>query len=127
MNRLFFATNAFMVSAVLALSPMANPKSSKNNPDTGKFNSHFVVSAAPGSQRIILGCKNPGSRQGVSKTPHISNTSGKSIRIGATLYWAATDGDKGNVILLNDLAPSASVQAAGSAGQGYNCQAWTFQ
>ena len=76
------------------------------------------------SAAIILQCRNYGGQQDVSKNPDIINSSKKTIPSGAKLYWSATDGDSGSVVLDHALAPGAKVGVNGKPGQSYSCKAW---
>jgi hypothetical protein len=73
---------------------------------------------------IILQCRNYGGQQDVSKNPDIINTSNKTIASGKRLYWSATDGDSGSVVLTKAFAPGDKVGVNGKAGQSYSCKAW---
>jgi len=70
---------------------------------------------------IAIACSNPGSHQDVAKTPILKNITSAAIPKGRTLYWKASDGDVGSVKLVADLAPGATIQGLGKAGNGYNC------
>jgi hypothetical protein len=84
------------------------------------------ISASPRrSAAIVLQCRNYGGQQDVSKNPDIINTSHKTIPSGKKLYWSATDGDSGSVVLDHALAPGAKVGVNGKPGQSYTCKAWT--
>ncbi|MFN0111062.1 MAG: hypothetical protein ACKVZH_19550 [Blastocatellia bacterium] len=121
MKKLFIAINTIVIAAALSLSLFAqaqNDRPQVAKPDASKMRV---------AQKVSLGCKNPGSHQDVAKTPSVSNTTGKVLKKGTKLNWSASDGDKGVITLANDLAAGGSVQAMGSAGNGYTCQAWTMQ
>lgn len=123
MKKLFVAINAIVITTALSFSLLAQNNVQNNDRQIAKPDANKIKVG----QKVSLGCKNPGSHQDVAKTPSITNTTGKILKKGAKLSWSATDGDKGVVTLQNDLAPNASVQAMGSAGNGYSCQAWTLQ
>src|SRR5882724_1538369 len=69
--------------------------------------------------KLSLQCRNYGGQQDVSKNPDIVNSSKQSIPSGKTLYWQATDGDKGSVVLDHTLAPGGKVGVNGKPGQSY--------
>ena len=73
---------------------------------------------------IILQCRNYGGQQDVSKNPDIINSTNKTIASGKRVYWSATDGDSGSVVLSQALAPGAKVGVNGKPGQSYSCKAW---
>ena len=73
---------------------------------------------------VALQCRNYGGQQDVSKNPDIINSTKQTIPSGRTLYWKATDGDKGSVVLNQSLAPGGKVGVNGKPGQSYTCTAW---
>ena len=75
-------------------------------------------------KRVYLQCRNYGGQQDVSKNPDIINNTGKTVPTGTKLYWTASDGDKGTLMLQAPLAPNAKVGVIGTAGQSYTCRAW---
>jgi hypothetical protein len=77
-------------------------------------------------QKVMLGCKNPGSHQDVAKTPSVINTNSTTLAKGKWIYWSATDGDQGSLKLEADLLPNKSVKVLGSPGNGYSCSAWYY-
>lgn len=81
-------------------------------------------SAAKRGAAVILQCRNYGGQQDVSKNPDIINTTKKTIPSGTRLYWSATDGDSGSVLLDHGLTPGAKVGVNGKPGQSYTCKAW---
>lgn len=84
-----------------------------------------VISKTPKQPlTIALQCKNNGGQQDVAKNPDIINSTTKTIPSGKTLYWKASDGDKGSVVLDHALAPGGKVRVMGTPGQTYNCSAW---
>jgi hypothetical protein len=78
----------------------------------------------PAPKRVNLQCKNGGSQQDVAKDPDIINNTGKAIPVGTKLYWTASDGDKGTLVLETALAPNGKVRISGTPGQVYTCKAW---
>lgn len=126
MKKLILGIHILVMTIAMTFSPKAGPSGGRRNPLAGGVAPRLAANAAPGTVKIPLGCKNPGWRQGNSKTPLISNTTGRPIPMGATLYWAASDGDKGTLRLQNELAPNSSLRAVVAAGKGYSCQAWLF-
>lgn len=72
--------------------------------------------------KVPLTCENPGTHQDVSKTPIITNTTGKYIGADVKVYWKATDGDKGYV--QGPFAINEKKLASGRAGNGYQCEAY---
>jgi hypothetical protein len=76
------------------------------------------------SAAVILQCRNYGGQQDVSKNPDIINSSKKTIASGKKLYWSASDGDSGSVVLDHALAPGGKVGVNGKPGQSYSCKAW---
>ena len=82
------------------------------------------ISAKRRPVKLSLQCRNYGGQQDVSKNPDIINNSHQTILAGKTLYWQATDGDSGSVVLDHELAPGGKVKVNGKAGQSYSCTAW---
>jgi len=87
-----------------------------------KANGNSTTQRRPVS--IALQCRNYGGQQDVSKNPDIINSTKQTIPSGKTLYWKASDGDKGSVVLDNSLAPGGKVGVNGKPGQSYSCTAW---
>lgn len=115
---LLIAFKTLFITATLCFSPLANAHANAA--------SQFKLKAG-GPGKISLGCKNPGTQQDVAKTPVIINTTDQMIGAGVTLYWSATDGDKGALTLQSSLTPKASAKAAGAAGNSYSCTAWMYR
>ena len=78
----------------------------------------------PAPKRVYLQCRNYGGQQDVSKNPDIINNTTKTVPAGTKLYWTASDGDKGTLVLDSALAPNGKVGVLGQAGQSYTCRAW---
>ena len=78
-------------------------------------------------EKVTLACKNPGTHQDVAKTPIITNNTNAPIPSGKTIFWNATDGDKGKVT--GPLAVGASISGIGStpAHYSYSCTAFYFK
>ena len=76
--------------------------------------------------RIRLSCQDPGSSQEAGKMPVITNTSDKPLTKDQHIVWSASDGDRGQITLENDLPTGGQVQGRGSPGSGYSCEAYTL-
>ena len=71
---------------------------------------------------VAITCTNPGSSQDVAKTPSLTNSTSAKIPAGRMLFFKASDGDVGTLLLPADLAPGASVKLQGAKpGQAYSC------
>ena len=78
-------------------------------------------------QKVTLACKNPGTHQDVAKTPIITNNTNAALPSGKTIFWNATDGDKGK--FAGPLAVGASISGISStpAHYSYSCTAFYFK
>ena len=102
-----------MTAAALVLPNSADASSVMN--DNGKIRVRTVA----------LQCANPGGQQDVSKTPWVTNTTGKTLPKGHKIYWNSSDGDKGVIELDSALKPGDSAKGLGHPGQNYTCTAST--
>jgi hypothetical protein len=116
-NKVTFIVFAAVLTLAIGLTGFAQRKKEDQGGD---------LKRVPVAPKIMLGCKNPGSHQDVAKTPTITNSTSQTLAAGKKVYWSASDGDKGTVALSAALQPNKTVQAMGTAGNGYSCQAWTF-
>jgi len=85
------------------------------------------INSTPDSRTISLKCQNPGTHQDVAKDPDITNSTNQTLAAGKKIFWTASDGDSGSLILSSPLAPGKSVQVTGQPGQAYTCKAWMFK
>jgi hypothetical protein len=71
---------------------------------------------------VPITCTNPGSSQDVAKTPSLVNSTSTKIPAGKMVFFKASDGDVGTLLLPADLLPGASVKLQGAKpGQVYTC------
>jgi hypothetical protein len=116
-NRIAIVAFAAVITLAIGLTGFAQ---------RAKSGKDLEVKKLPVAQKIMLGCQNPGSHQDVAKTPTITNSTSQALAAGKKVYWSASDGDKGTISLSAALQPNKTVQAMGTAGNGYSCQAWTY-
>ena len=87
----------------------------------------LAASSMPTPTKVFLQCRNYGGQQDVSKNPDIINTTNKTLPTGRKLFWAASDGDKGSIVLEAPLPPKGKIGVLGQPGQSYTCQAWYWK
>jgi hypothetical protein len=87
----------------------------------------YMAAGSPMLTKVSLQCRNYGGQQDVSKNPDIINTTDKTLPAGKKLFWSASDGDNGMIVLEAPLPPQGKVGVTGKPGQSYTCKAWYWK
>jgi vacuolar-type H+-ATPase subunit B/Vma2 len=112
---------ASLVTITLALSfaasgrPLDKPKV---KPETVKSN----------QVKSMLPCERIGAPSDVVRTMRLTNDTGNTLAKGKRIYWSTSDGEKGSMLIPENLPKGQSLRVYDNIGQyQYTCEAWIFR
>lgn len=118
-NRLLAITNLLPLILGLSFAASARPL------DDPKPNRPPVKS---NQVKVMIPCERIGAPSDVVRTMSLTNDTGGILGKGKRVYWSTSDGEKGSMLIPENLPKDQSLRVYDNIGERqYTCEAWFFR
>jgi hypothetical protein len=78
--------------------------------------------------KVMVPCERIGAPSDVVRTMSLTNDTGGILAKGKRVYWSTSDGEKGSMLIPENLPKGQSLRVYDNIGQHqYSCEAWFFR
>jgi hypothetical protein len=78
--------------------------------------------------KVLIPCERIGAPSDVVRTMSLTNNTGGTLGKGKRVYWSTSDGEKGSMLIPENLPKGQSLRVYDNIGQHqYTCEAWFFR
>jgi hypothetical protein len=118
-SRLSAVTHLLTLILALSVSASARPL------DDPKPNRPSVKS---NQVKVMIPCQRIGAPSDVVRTMSLTNDTGGILSKGKRVYWSTSDGEKGSMLIPENLPKGQSLRVYDNIGEHqYSCEAWFFR
>ncbi len=123
-NKIFAAVSLFTIivasSFTTAARPLDDPQPNRPQPNRPPVKSNLV--------KVMIPCERIGAPSDVVRTMSLTNDTGDLLAKGKRVYWSTSDGEKGSMLIPENLPKGQSLRVYDNIGQRqYTCEAWFFR
>jgi hypothetical protein len=118
-NDMLSVTGLLAITLALTVAASARPL------DDPKANRPPAKSA---QVKVMIPCERIGAPSDVVRTMSLTNDTGNILEKGKRIYWSTSDGEKGSMLIPENLPKGQSLKVYDNIGQHqYTCEAWFFR